>query len=103
MKVELKKEMTSLSGQGVTNADQSTLTLGDILFMSLDTVLEGDEKDDGPTRMRKYKLMQTIYNNKENECNLDSEDIALIKQRVLKVFPSPLAYGRVCEAFGESN
>jgi hypothetical protein len=103
MKVELKKQMTSLTGEELTNANETALTLADVLFISLDTPLEGDSKDDGATRMRKYKLMQTIYNNRESECNIDSEDIALIKERVLKVFPSPLAYGRVCEAFGENQ
>ena len=103
MKVDLSKGMIDMDGSPCVDEKGNVLTLANVIMTSIGATLKGDENDSGEQRMRKYELYKKTFENKNGECDINTEDIAMIKQRVLLVYPGPLAYGRVCEIFGDSK
>lgn len=104
MKVKLSNEIKDLDGKVVPkNENNEPLTIQDVIVVCLQTPLKGDEEDDGATRIKKFEIMKNLHTSKAKEIDLDAASITLIKDRVLKVYPSPIIYGVICDAFGEKN
>ena len=103
MKVDLSKEIVDFEGKPVILNEKETYTVGSVLSIALNTALEGDDKDTGEQRMRKYELAGNVVKNKKGSLVIDSEDMSMLKERIRKVFPIPLVYGRISEAFGDTK
>lgn len=63
---------------------------GDITlqFICIDALLTDskEDKQDGPEKLRRYELAKTIHNGKEMD--LKTEDIVLIKDKIVKTRPT---------------
>lgn len=70
------------------------MTLRAALLTAVDAQLSGDEASDGSAKMHLYRLGMTIHT--ETDVDLPAEDIALLKERVVKCF-GPIVVGRVFE------
>lgn len=105
MKVDLTTEILDLDGEKIwkDGKKDSPMMVSDVMIVSFKTPLEGDEKDSPEQRIRKFNIMKTLHDQSSQEVDLDAEDVSMIKERVLKVYPSPIIYGRLCEALGESK
>lgn len=106
MKINLDQPILDFKGNPVlieNSKDKDPLTLKSAFFTALsepalETNAQGQnvpEQLPADQKMRMYKLCNTIING--GEVDLSVEDIAFIKERVGKVFISPLVYGRVSE------
>lgn len=106
MTVSLKKPILNFDGSVINKGEGDTLvplTFMDVLIVSITSPLEGDDKDTGELRVKKFNILESLYKSKGAECDFDSEDAILIKERVLKVYPSPVIYKRVCELLGDKS
>ena len=73
---------------------EKPMTLRAALLTAVDAQLPGDEAADGSAKMHLYRLGMTIHT--ETDVDLPAEDIALLKERVVKCF-GPIVVGRVFE------
>jgi len=103
MKVDLRKEVEGFDNKPLLNEKGQAMTVSDILKVVLTMTLEGDEKDTGEQRIRKFNIVDSIYKDTKGEINIDAKDVELLKERTLKIYPSPIIYKRMCEAFGEEK
>lgn len=103
MKVDLSKELEGLDGKPLVNESNVSMTVADVLKVVLTMTLEGDEKDSGEQRIRKFNIVDSIYKSKNDSVDIEAKDVELLKERVLKIYPSPIIYKRICEAFGEKS
>lgn len=101
MKVDLSTQIKDEKGEVIflDESKRETLTLTEVIVTALQTPLKGDEEDSGEARIKKFNIMKSLYNSKDNKIDLDSADITMIKERILKIYPTPVVYGRVCEIF----
>jgi len=103
MKVDLSTEIKDESGKVIylDETKKEALTLTHVIVTSLQTPIKGDEDDTGDVRMKKFNIMKSMHTSKDSKIEIDSADVAMIKDRILKIFPTPVVYGRVCEIFGD--
>ena len=104
MKVKVKTELKGMDGKVIhkDEAKKEVLTIGDVLIVCLQTALKGDDEDSGEQRIKKFNIMKELHSNNK-EIEMDSSEITLMKERILKIYPNPIIYGRMCEAFGDSK
>jgi len=103
MKVDLSTEIKDEKNETIflDEFKKEALTLTNVIITALKTPLKGDEEDSGDARIKKFNIMKSLYNSKDSKIEIDSTDVAMIKDRILKIFPTPVVYGRVCEIFGD--
>lgn len=101
MKVDLSAELKDFNGEFIPFDEKRNMTVADVFMTALSSPLEGDDKDSGEVRMQKYELGTNCFKNKTGSLAFKSEDIALIKERVRKTYPSPVIYGEICKALNE--
>lgn len=104
MKVKVLDQIKDMDGKVVHSDEAQTkvLTVKDVLIVCLGTPLKGDDEETGEVRINKFNIMKSLHTDKP-EIELESKEITLLKDRVLKVYPSPIIYGRMCEAFGDEK
>lgn len=83
-------------------AKKEKLTVKDVIIVCIQTPLKGDDEETAEIRINKFNIMKELHSNKK-ELELESANVTLIKERILKVYPSPVMYGRMCEAFGDEK
>lgn len=103
MKVDVKSELIDLDGKEIHKNETEFLSVGDVIKACLSTQLEGDDKDTGDVRIRKFDIADSIYKSKDGKVDLQAQDISILKERILKVYTHPVIYKRMCDAFGEKN
>lgn len=92
MKVNLDKEITDLKGKPiqVSEVDKSAITVKYVVTAALLGELEGEPRE-GKASFDRYQLAEKI-NNAEADIDLAVEDVALIKDRIGKMYP-PIIVG----------
>lgn len=90
MKRNLDQPLQTLDG----NDFQDKATLKTVIFMALNTPVEGDDKMGVEAKMKQYGLLKTVH--KGGIADLTAEDIATIKARGAKVM-GLMAFGIMCD------
>lgn len=105
MKVDLKTEIKDEKNEVIflDETKREALTLSHVIVVALQTPLKGDEEDSGEQRIKKFNIMKSMHTSKDSKIDIESADVAMIKERVLKIYPTPVVYGRVCEIFGDKK
>lgn len=85
MKVNLDQKILDLKGQEIPFAPDESLTLKTALLTAVLTPLDGEAKD-GPAIYDRYRL--SLAFNGGGEIDLTAEQVAMLKDRVSKVFPT---------------
>ena len=104
MKIKLEVQIKNMDNKVVYSDEEekNVLTTKDVMIVCLSAPLEGDDKETGEVRINKFNIMKSLHSDKK-EIELDSKEVTLLKERILKVYPSPIIYGRMCEAFGDKK
>ena len=104
MKVKVETVIMGMDKKPIfkDEAKKEKLTIKDILIVCLSSALKGDDEESGEVRINKFNIMKELHTDKK-EIELESSDITLMKERILKVYPNPIIYGRMCEAFGDKK
>ena len=74
---------------------QDKATLKSVVFLVLNTPLEGDDRIPLDQKLKQFTLLQSIH--KGGVVDISAEDIAFIKTRAARCPLSLIAIGRLCE------
>ena len=91
MKLDTGTTLKTLEGEPLQNGEKD-LTLGAVCIEALLSTFKDELALSGEQKLRRYRLASRISRNAQ--CNLSSEDTALVKQLVAKAY-GPLAVGQV--------
>lgn len=92
MKVNVTETLKNFKNEDIRDGNE-TLTYRNVFYVALNQFLP-EEKPSGELKAKCFGIMQKFF--LEDDVNLTSDEAALIKERVGKIY-SPLVYGRVCE------
>lgn len=99
MKINLKQTIRGYEGkESIENG--KPIILRDIISTALNNFLR-DEIPTAEVKNKAFQLSIKLYSGNEADFTLD--DRAFIKERVDKIFPSPLICGRVAEILEEKK
>lgn len=91
------------SGETVELKDESKeKTLADI-FMTVCTVSFDEEQKnpDGKKILELRKIAELCFKNQKGNAELSREEVEMLRERVLKVYPDPIVYGGVCDILSQ--
>lgn len=95
MKIDMSQQLRGLDGKPVLVKDGEEsvpMKLSNVCVNALLTATEGDKKQSGEDKFKNYHLAQKLH--EKSEVELEAEEVAKLKERVSKVFPSPLVVGQ---------
>lgn len=81
MKLNLNVELADAKG----NPFQDKAKLGDALYGAMNSPMPADNQLPLPEQIKRYRLLQLV--GKGGEIEVTAEDIAMLKERVSKLFP----------------
>lgn len=95
MVINVTQVLKSFSGQVMLDKDEQGNAVEATLRMAIvNALLSPVQKETGVDKVKKYELAKKVYQN--DEVDLESEEITLIKTRIGEVFP-PLIVGQADE------
>lgn len=98
MKININQKLKNLEGTQLKNETGKDLDLREVMLQSLLSMLEGDDRMAGGDKVKIWVISQKIHNSKD-ELEIDVEDLALIKERIGKMF-MPIVVGQAWEMIG---
>jgi len=96
MKINLDQEFKALNGETMKSTDGS-VTLRSICTEALLNVTP-EEKLTGEEKAKRYKLANDIFNSKDEDFEMQIEDVALLKRLVGELF-TPIIVGQAFSFF----
>jgi hypothetical protein len=93
MKLDVTQNVTTLGGTPIKDQDENGNAVDATFGMAIvNALLSPVQNEKGIEKVHKYELARKVY--ESDTVELTVEDVALIKQRVLDVFP-PLVSGQI--------
>jgi hypothetical protein len=99
MKIKLNIPLKNIDGSLIINENNEPMNLSHVLITALTTAIKSDADEKGEDKLKRWKLGQDIYSNRDGELDITREDSILLEHRVNAVFPHPAIYGNVREIF----
>ena len=99
MRLDVTQQLRELDGAPAWDGEGRPVTLRTLLKQALGGTVRGDDAKTVTELLECYQLALAVA--AEDEIELTSEQVTLIKTRIAIAYPSPFVVGRVCEALGE--
>jgi len=98
MKVNINQKLKNLEGAQLKNETGKEMDLRETMLQALLSMVEGDDRMSGSDKVKIWVLSQKIHGS-NGELEIDVEDVALIKERIGKLF-MPMVVGQAWEMIG---
>lgn len=89
MKINLNQELIDIDGTVIKDAENKAITLKELVKTALIQVKQGDENASADEKIKRTILAKEALLNDEVEW--EAEDVAMVKERINKFYPSPVA------------
>ena len=103
MKIDLTILIKGLNGKPIENDDKSSMTFADAFKTALLTYIEEDKDISADDKLKNWELAKLIDKNAKGSVELKTEQVVRIKERIHKVFLSPIVYGNVCDVIEKKS
>ena len=102
MKVHVNTAMLEIDGKEVKDGE-TTLSLADCLIKALLTPHKDDETASAETKLKLWTMAQRVQEARGGEILFTLEDAVFVKERVNKIFISPVIIGNVHSIFEKAS
>ena len=97
MKIKLTTLIKGLDGKPLENDDKSALTFADAFKTALISFIPEDKDMSADDKLENWELAKLIKKNEKGSVELTTEQVTRIKERVHKLYLSPIVYGSICD------